>query len=257
MGDHGMRDDPIAAALTALARDVAFPPAPPLAPAVTERLLGDRATGRRPAFPGLALWSRRRLLVAVALGLLAALGIAAAARFAIGAFEIRVQPGVTADPSLSPVEPGDLGAPASVREAEAAVGFDLALPPGDPPDEVHVVERLGDGPGIVVAWGPGAGAPALDGTGWSLLLMAFPGEADVGLKTVERPEAIRETSVGGRRAFWIDVPHVILLETDDGVLGPYRVEGNVLIWDTAEGITYRMETVLPRTEAIALAESLR
>lgn len=242
--------------LIALADRIGYPATPTLAPEVIARLSADRRHGVRLPLPGVALWSRRRLLAAVAIGVLAVLGIAAAARLVIGAFEIRVQPGVTPAPSVSTVDPGDLGRPASVAAAEAEAGFRVALPPGPPPDEVYVAEGLGGTHGIVLAWRPGTGGQAIGGSSWSLLLMAFPNDVDAALKTVGRFEAIRETAVDGRPAFWVGVPHLIWFETDDGSLGPYSVLGNVLIWETVEGITYRMETPLPRAEAIALAERL-
>jgi len=233
---------------------VGYPPTPDLVSAVTSRLSAQRRQGVRPPLPGLALWSRRRVLVAVAIGLLAALAVAAAARLAIGALEIRVQPGVTAAPSATTVDPGDLGRPTSVAEAEAEVGFRVSLPPGPAPDEVYVAEGLVGRSGLVLAWGPAPGAPAIAGTDWHLVLMAFPSDIDVALKTVGGVEQVHETTVGGRTGFWLDAPHLIWFETDDGPKGPYRVPGNVLIWDTAEGLTYRMETPLRRDEAIALAE---
>lgn len=245
-------------ALTLLAGRIAYPPTPALAPAVTTRLAAERRGGTRPPLPGLAVWTRRRKLVAVTIGLLALFGIAAAARLAIGAFEIRIQPGAEPVPSLPTVAPGALGHPATVAEAEAEVGFAIELPPGDLPTEVSVVEGLIGEPGVVVAWPPGAADyPTIGGTKWSLLLMVFRSDAEIALKTVDRFEAVRETTVGGQRAFWIGVPHLISFRTEGGARGPYRVFGNVLIWETAEGITYRMETALGREEAIALAESLR
>ncbi|HVH52873.1 MAG TPA: hypothetical protein VNA32_01930, partial [Actinomycetota bacterium] len=67
--------------LIALGSAVQYPPAPPMAPRVTARLLAERAAARRPAFPGLALWPRRRVLVlAVGAVVLLLAGTAVAAR---------------------------------------------------------------------------------------------------------------------------------------------------------------------------------
>ena len=153
------------------------------------------------------------------------------------------------------MDPGDLGQATGLEDAQDAAGFAIDLPAGPPPDEVYVVETPSGQPGIVVAWLPGAPYPTIVGTKWSLVLMAFPGEADVGLKTVDRFDDVKEAMVDGRRAFWITVPHVISFETEDGTRGPYEVLGNVLIWDTGTGISYRLETQLGRAEAIALAET--
>lgn len=244
-------------ALTALAERIEYPPTPALVPAVTARLAAEREGGTRPPFPSLALWTRRRTLAAVAIGLLALLAIAAAARLTIGALEIRVQPNVTPASSTPTVAPSDLGPPSTLADAQAEVGFRIALPDGPPPDEVYVAKDLIGEPGIVVAWGPGAGYPTIEGSRWSLVLMVFPGDAEVALKTIDRFDALVETTVAGAPASWIGVPHLISFETEDGTRGPYRVLGNVLIWESAAGLTYRMETALPRAEAVALAESLR
>jgi hypothetical protein len=193
----------------------------------------------------------------VAIGLLALLAIAAAARLTIGALEIRVQPGLTPGSSTPTVGPADLGHPASLAEAEAEVGFRVALPAGRPPEEVAVTEDLIGDPGIVLAWQPGAGYPTIGGTKWSLVVMVFRGDAEIALKTIDRFDSLVETTVGGRPAYWIGVPHLVSFQTEGGTRGPYRVLGNVLIWETTEGLTYRLETALPRAEAIALAESLR
>ena len=138
MGDRRMTNEQVAAALTALGPELDYPPTPSLRNAVLVRLETERATGARPVLPRRALWSRRRVLVLATVGLLAALALAAAARFAIGAIEIRVQPGVTPSASLPPVTPGALGDPVPAEEAVALAGFEPSLPSGPPPDEVYV-----------------------------------------------------------------------------------------------------------------------
>ena len=153
-------------ALTALGERIEYPPTPALVPAVTARLAAERGSGTRPPFPSLALWTRRRTLAAVAIGLLALLAIAAAARLTIGALEIRVQPNVTPASSTPTVAPGDLGPASTLADAQAEVGFRVALPGGAPPDEVYVARDQTGAPGIVVAWRPGAGYPTIPGSKW-------------------------------------------------------------------------------------------
>ena len=131
MGDRPMTNEQVASALAALGPELAYPATPSMRSAVTARLENERAAGARPAFPGRALWSRRRVLVLATIGLLAALALAAAARFAIGAIEIRVQPGVSPSASLPPVEPDALGDPMPAREAFALAGFEPLLPARD------------------------------------------------------------------------------------------------------------------------------
>jgi len=254
MPDRPMTHEQLEAALSALGSDLAFPATPAFGETVTSRLTSERAAGARPRLPSRALWSRRRVLVLVTIGLLAALALAAAARLAIGTIEIRVQPGVRPSPSLPPVEPDVLGDPLPAREAAALAGFEPSLPSGPPPDEVYVVDSPFGDPGLIYAWRPSATYPALSGTEWGLVLIAFQGDDETVVKTVERFEDVHDASVNGERATWIPVPHVLEIETDAGFV-TFSVRGNVLIWEVA-GITFRLETSLERASAIALAESM-
>ena len=253
MPDRPMTDERLEAALATMGGDLAFPATPAFGEAVTARLTSERAAGTRPRLPSRALWSRRRVLVLATIGLLAALALAAAARLAIGTIEFRVQPGVTPSPSLAPVEPDVLGDPLPAREAVALAGFEPALPSGPPPDEVYVVDSPFGDPGLIYAWRPSATYPVLPGTEWGLVLIAFQGDDETVVKTVQRFEDVHDASVNGERASWIPVPHVLEIETDAG-FETFSVQGNVLIWEVAD-VTYRLETSLDRASAIALAES--
>ena len=253
MGDRPMTNEQVAVALAALGRELAYPPTPSLRGAVTTRLASERSAGARRLFPGRALWSRRRVLVLATIGLLAVLALAAAARFAIGAVEIRVQPGVTPSASLPPVTPDALGDPVSVEEAIALAGFEPSLPSGPPPDEAYVIDSLFGDPAPLFAWRPSSAYPALPGTDWGLVLMAFQGDEETVVKTVQAFEDVHEASVDGAPASWIPVPHVLEIETDAGSR-TFSVRGNVLIWQV-DDVTYRLETSLDRASAIALAES--
>jgi hypothetical protein len=250
--DEPMSIERLESALGSLA--VAYPETPSLASAVTSRLSAERSAGRRPPFPGAALWSRRRVVALVVVGLLAALAIAAAARYAIGSFEIRVQPGVTPGASTPPFEPDVLGDPVAPDAAVALAGFDAALPQGPPPDQTYVIDSPFGDRALLFAWRPSASSPPIGGTDWGLVLVAAQGDAEFVVKTIDRFEDMDEVRVDGRRAFWIPVPHVLTLQTERGV-ATYAVEGNVLIWQGEDGVAYRLETSLERAEAIALAES--
>jgi hypothetical protein len=164
----------------------------------------ERSAGRRPPLPGAALWSRRRVVVLVAAGVLAALALAAAARLAIGSIQIRVQPGATPSASLPPVAPGALGEPLSLEAAIARAGFAPALPAGPAPDEAYLVDGgFGDGLGLLFAWRQGEAYPALPGTDHGMLLLALQGDAGFVVKTVNRFEDLHRATVAGRQAFWI------------------------------------------------------
>ena len=255
MGDRPMTTEQVASALTVLSSELAYPATPSMRSAVTARLENERAAGARPAFPGRALWSRRRVLVLAAIGLLAALALAAAARFAIGAIEIRVQRGVTPSASAPPVTPGALGDPLPVEDAIAIAGFEPSLPSGPAPDEAYVVDSPFGDPALLFAWRPSTTYPAVPGTEWGLVLMAFQGDDETVVKSVQTFEDVHPARVDGAPAAWIPVPHVLELETERGFQS-FSVRGNVLIWEV-DDVTYRMETSLDRAQAIALAESTR
>jgi hypothetical protein len=254
MGDRPMTNEQVAAALAALGPELAYPPTPSLRNAVLARLETERATGARPVLPRRALWSRRRVLVLATVGLLAALALAAAARFAIGTIEIRVQPGVTPSASLPPVAPGALGEPEPAEDAVALAGFEPSLPSGPAPDEVYVVDSPFGDPGLLFAWRPSATYPALPGTDWGLMLMAFQGDEESVVKSVQAFEDVHDVSVHGASAAWIPVPHVLMIETERGT-ETFSVQGNVLIWEV-DGITYRLETSLDRASALEVARSI-
>jgi hypothetical protein len=253
MAERTVTDEQLSAALTALGHDVAFPQAPALTSAVTARLTAERTGGVRPRVPGLAVIGRRRVLVLVAVGLLALLAIAGAARLAIGAFEVRVQPTATPSASLPPVEPSALGDPVSEREAVAQAGFEPSLPPGPAPDEVYVIDTEFGDPGILYAWRPSASYPQIEGTEWGLVLIVAQGDDEFATKTVNRFDALVEVEVSGDEAAWIPAPHEISINTDTGS-ETFSVTGNVLIWQVAD-LSYRLETSVGRAEAIAFAES--
>ncbi|HEY8117292.1 MAG TPA: hypothetical protein VIH70_12820 [Actinomycetota bacterium] len=253
MGDRPMTTEQVASALTELSSELAYPATPSMRSAVTARLENERAAGARPVFPRRALWSRRRVLVLAAIGLLAALALAAAARFAIGAIEIRVQRGVTPSASAPPVTPDTLGDPLPVRDAIAIAGFEPSLPAGPAPDEAYMVDSLFGDPALLFAWRPSTTYPAVPGTKWGLVLMAFQGDDETVVKSVQAFEDVHPARVDGAPAAWIPVPHVLELETERGFQS-FSVRGNVLIWQV-DDVTYRMETSLDRASATAVAQS--
>jgi hypothetical protein len=254
MGEPRSADEDLARALLAVGRELAFPPTPALAPSVASRLLTERARGGRRPFPGMALWTRRRTLAFAAAGLVALLSLAAAARLVIGAVEIRVQPSVTPSASLPPVEPEALGTPVALGDVEAATGLEPDLPVGPPPDAAYVIEGPNREAGVVFGWRPSERYPALDGTGWGLVLIVFDSDAESIVKTVTAFEDTIDVAVNGDRGYWITVPHRIAVETDRGTV-ELATTGDVLIWQAGD-LTYRLETTLDRAAALELARSV-
>jgi hypothetical protein len=252
MADMRTPEDTLAVALRDAGRDLAYPPTPPISQGVVARLEAERERRTRPRFPAVSLWSRRRVLALVAVGLIGLLALAFAARLVIGAAEIRVQPGVT--PSGPPLGPDALGDPVPVDRVEQQVGFALRAPAGPPPDEAYVFVSAG-GEGALLAWEAGDRYPSLPGTPWGLILVELRTDEGSLVKDVGGFEDVQEVRVDGRAAFWIEAPHELHVITDDGS-ETFRVDGNVLIW-TRGAVTYRLETSLELPEAVALAESLR
>jgi len=249
------RFDGLEGALRALAPRIAVPAAPSIAPAVIARLETERMRRARPPFPGLALWTRRRALVFAALAVLALLALAAAARFTIGAVEIRVQP--TPSVTGSPPPPFDLsvlGPARSPSDAAANVRFAAALPSGPAPDSAYIVEGPTGRRSVAFAWLPSATYPQVGGTPWGLIVLEIPGDEELVLKSVNSFEDIVPAVVDGQRAEWIPTTHQLELRTADGSQ-TLSVDGNVLIWER-DGVTYRIETALGFDAAIALAESI-
>ena len=243
-------------ALVALGTALEYPPAPPMAPAVIARLLAEPAAARRPAFPGLALVPRRRVLLLAVAGVLLLAGTAVAARLAIGAIEIRVAP-TTSAPTPSTVESGAaLGERVTLEDARARVGFPIVLPPGlGPPTEVRLAESGFGSRVLVLVWDADASHPRIEGTQWGTILMELPGgKGSLAFKEIGADTTLQAVQVGSHDAFWISGPHQLFLLTPDGEQ-VFTVTGNVLLWEQ-DGTTLRLETALPKAEALALAESI-
>jgi hypothetical protein len=251
MPDPAPRGD-LETLLRAVAARVELPPAPSLAPAVGARLRADSARSHRPPFPGAALWSRRKVLLAIALAVALLGGAAVAGRLAIGAVGIEVVPSLA--PSARPEAPKGFGPRVPVARARAEVGFTLAWPPSlGRPDDAYVVHP-GGGAGAVLAWREAAGYTRIAHTPWSVVLFELPGPVEVATKTA-LPESIHRARVNGRPAFWITGPHDLTLQ---GAFGgeTVRVSGNVLLWQRLPDVTCRLESTLSKRASIALAESI-
>ncbi|HZD17076.1 MAG TPA: hypothetical protein VE669_02930 [Actinomycetota bacterium] len=255
MREPSRTDARLERALGALGTEVAYPRTPSLVPAVTARLATERASGVRPRFPRLALMDRRRLVALAAVGVLVLLSIAAAARFVLGAAEIRVQPTTAPVPAPPPLTPGGLGRPVPIAEVEATVRFEIRLPPGPGPDEAYVFQGPGGTDGALLAWASSERYPALPGTPWGLVLLQVEADERILVKTTGKVEDVRIVRVDGERAFWLDEPHMLDVLTAEGDRS-FSVGGNVLIW-AVQGVTYRLETPLGLGDALALAGSMR
>jgi hypothetical protein len=159
-----------------------------------------------------------------------------------------------------------LGRPVSLEDAQAAVDFPVLVPAAgfSTPQEIYLLDQ-DQGPMVSFVYPAAPGLPATDETGVGALLTQFKGEADRDLiEKGLRNDGAQEThleavSVGGEPGYWISgAPHTFFLVCYDAGecrQERYRLAGNVLIWEQ-DGVTLRLESVLPRDDALAIAESI-
>jgi hypothetical protein len=84
------------------------------------------------------------------------------------------------------------------------------------------------------------------------------GTSPINAKIVSNDVSVDEVTVRGTSGFWVSGrPHEIAVIAKDGGyrLDTVRLVGNVLVW-YEKGITYRIEGVQDRAEAIRIAASL-
>jgi hypothetical protein len=240
-------------ALVAIGRELDVPDAPDLVRPVLARI--ERAP-RRAQRDG-----RRRLALAVALVLIAAVGAMLAIPDARSAFlrvitfggeEIHL---VEELPEVSP-DPGELdldlalGRRVSLAEARAQAGFSLHEL-GDDPDHVYVGDR---------------------GTVWFLygspdevrLLVAQTPRARIDEEYIVKKLATAGTAVdrfemdGVPALFLSGEPHVVALVDESGevIHESTRLAQNVLLWEEG-GVAIRLEGAFSKEKALELAASLR
>jgi hypothetical protein len=256
-------------ALSDLAPQVAFPPAPDIAATIRARIAAQpQPAPRRWTWP--ALFQPRRLAIAcLALLLLfvAALTVSTdlrttiAKRLGIHGIEI-IFVEETPTPVATPVGATLLlGEPMTLAEAQARVGYAIKLPAtlGEP-DEVYL-RQVAAGQMVTLLYQARADLPEASETGVGALLMQFPADSKIGdiAKRVSRGMgSMLDVSVNGNPGLWItgETELVIDLDPSAGWQSPAgRPSANVLIWEEG-GMTYRLETSLRLLEATALAESV-
>ena len=203
--------------------------------------------------------SRRRLLPALALALVAALavaGVAGALGFRLPGLEIiRVE-------SLPPIEGAmSLGSPMPVADATAIERPRVLAPAAMREPDAAYVLGAGDREIVTLAWRAAGGEPSIPTSNLSLVAMAFPGSLDEILvtKLLDRGSTIEAVTVDGDRAWWITgAPHELLVIRPDGQAGVAyaALVGDTLVFER-DGTVYRLESALGRDRTIEVAESLR
>jgi hypothetical protein len=169
--------------------------------------------------------------------------------FSAGVPETIIPATATPLPLYVPLTLTDFATLTTLAEAQAFAPFTLRLPayPADlgMPDAVYIQESS-QAQTVIFTWQEPANAEVV-----RLALYEIWGD-NFALKQAEQ---LQQTSVNGRDAVWVEGPHLFRLQ--DGRVESWQfVPGNVLIWWTADGVTYRLEGAESLAEAIRMAESL-
>lgn len=169
----------------------------------------------------------------------------------------------TRGPAPTPAAELDLGEGVSLTQARDGVSFEVRLPDAlGPPDSVWLDMGVTGGQ-VALAYEATADLPAAPGTNLGALITQFP-DAEVEAAALTKVTGSQSGTtfepvvVGGEQGFWVSgKPHVIAyLEPDGDVRNEtVRLAGNVLLWES-DGVTYRIESRLSKTEALRIAESL-
>ena len=249
---RSMSDDELGGALATL--DVEWAATPELAPGVVARVSSER----QPRVVRLPLSRPKRIALIAAATVLLLAGAAVAAKIIIdlGAVVVEItptRPGLLPTSSIAPT-----GEPITLREAGILLGEEIALPPRlGGPDRVwadHVFTDSGKVPRVTMAWRVRPDLPEISGTRYGVILMVFAGDANQASKEIfEETGVLKFETVDGVDYYWTTGTHVLQLLTSEGVVY-VRVEGNVLLWRDGSH-TMRLETALPKAEALRIATS--
>jgi hypothetical protein len=275
-------------ALRREAQAFVYPPAPALAGRVRAQLEAERAQPQR-ATPSRAAPSRPAALRPVFIALLtvvvavtALLALSPDARLAADQLLRRLQiiwleptplptaalgtptPGPSSTPRLTATPTGTfwISGRTTLVEARQRARFILRLPAYPPdlgePDEVYLQRVFDGGQQLILVYYAGPGTPVGEDNKLFSLYQIF----STGLikKLIhEDPTVVEEVEVNGNPAVWFTgAAHWLQLEGPRGMEEyPVRlVEGNTLVWEIGL-VTYRLETMLSKEEAIRIAKSLQ
>lgn len=208
-----------------------------------------------------AIESRRHRLRLAPLAIAAALAIVVVGVVAQG----RDRPATTAHrtKTVTTAPEPEFGAVVSLAAARQAVGINVLVPtlPGlTRPDEVRVAHPPTTGE-VALVYRSGSKLPATNGADIGMVVAMFRGRLASGsfAKFLGPGTSIEPTTVQGVPGFWIEgAPHGFAFVDADGSLQTqtFRLAGNVLLWER-NGLTLRIESQLPRAQAVRVADSMR
>jgi hypothetical protein len=267
-----MPDAELEAVLSDLGRRIEYPPTPLLAASVRARLV--LRPGRPRSFWE-AIPARRLALAAVViLAILLGSGIAFVPGIRdtiadwLGVRGIFVSHVPSALPSVSPLPSGPLGSTLglgdrfSLADAQAKAGFTIkvpALPVLGQPDEVYFITPP-EGGEVALVYGERPGMRRASETGVAVLVTEFRGDINPDFmgKMVGPGNKLEQVTVNEAPGFWIEgKPHVLIYKDRHGqyVDDRLRLAANTLVWEK-NGVTYRIESVLSKGDALAIAQSM-
>jgi hypothetical protein len=246
---------PIESVLYGLGDQIDWPEHPDQVPAVLSRL----ATQTRPARRLRWVPVTAAVVLVVASILLLSPGAREAVADLLGVAGIEVRFDADVEPAVGAQL--DLGEVVTFDEAKSAVDFDLAVIDSiGQPDAIYLSPRPSDGR-VTMVWEGDETLPAAGDTDVGLIYSQFEldlAENELFVKSVRPDNGVGAVDIAGILGLWIDgAPHVITYEDAAGnvVEEETRLAGNVLMWERA-GVTHRIETTLPREQALALARSV-
>jgi hypothetical protein len=153
-----------------------------------------------------------------------------------------------------------LGERVTLAEARRGVNFEVLLPAArGTPDEVYI-SNTPNGGRISLLYRPRSGLPPAAGSGVGLLVTEF--RAGINDQLLRKGSGagvtLEDVTVAGERGFWIQgKPHQLIFADDRGHFfqDSARLAGNTLLWQRGS-LTLRVESGLPKAEALRIAESL-
>lgn len=161
------------------------------------------------------------------------------------------EPGMTATPFPTAVALQAYATPVAASDLPSLVGFEPARPEGAGALEgAYVVDYVGVAAAVLQYENFDLWQIDLELEAWEKAIPYYEKGVTV----------LRETSVNGQPAWWIaGGDHIVRFVGPDGtvVAGSERtVDRNTLVWHSAAGINYRMETDLALEDALTIAATL-
>ena len=204
----------------------------------------------------------RARVAAAVVALLVALGLVPGVRSAVadlfGLRGVKVEQREIEQP---PAAPFLTGRRVSLEEAAAALGEPAQLPHEarvGVPDAIYIGEG-GTDEHVQLVYSARDGLPSVDDTDIGLLLTEFRARHELPLvrKSIGAGARITSVDVRGSEAYWIEGPHRLTYTDEDGFHDESsRIAGNALLWQRG-AITFRLESALPLSRALAIAETVR